>query len=270
MPLSPVAPGATVTLDDSAARLEEYHGHEKDDLKRRLGELTRRLDELQAALHAEATRALLVVLQGRDAAGKDGVIRGVFGPLDPQGVGVTGFRAPSAEERAHDYLWRIHRHVPPRGWIGIFNRSHYEDVLVVRVDRLVPEPEWRARYEQINAFERMLAENGVTILKFLLHVSREEQRTRLRDRLAEPDKYWKFDDDDLRKRRQWDEYTAAFEEAVRRTSTTWAPWYVVPADRKPVRDVLVAEVVVETLERMAPTYPGAPPHLEQYRAELSG
>jgi PPK2 family polyphosphate:nucleotide phosphotransferase len=269
MRLSPVTPGTSVTLDDAAAHPAAFDEHEKEDLRERLAQLTRRLDELQSALYAEGSRALLVVLQGRDAAGKDGVIRNVFGPLDPQGLTLTAFKVPTPEERAHDYLWRIHKAVPPRGAIGIFNRSHYEDVLVVRVDRLVPEPEWRARYEQINAFERLLSDNGVTVLKFLLHVSREEQRERLRARLADPHKYWKFDDDDLRKRRQWDEYTAAYEEVLRRTSTAWAPWYVVPGDRKPVRDLLVAAVVLETLERMAPVYPGAPPHLEQYRADLS-
>jgi len=269
MRLAPVPPDTAVTLGDEHARIPDDAAHEKNDLKQRLSALTRRIDELQGALHAEASRALLVVLQGRDGAGKDGAIRGVFGPLDPQGVTVTAFKVPNAEELAHDFLWRIHRAIPPRGFIGIFNRSHYEDVLVVRVDRLVPEAVWRARYEQINQFERILTENGVTILKFLLHISREEQRKRLHARLADPDKYWKFDDGDLRKRAQWDDYTLAYEEAVSRTSTAAAPWYVVPADRKPVRDVLVAETVVETLERMSPKYPGPPPALEAYRAALS-
>jgi PPK2 family polyphosphate:nucleotide phosphotransferase len=269
MRLDPVPPDTPVTLGDEHARLPDDDAHQKPDLKLRLSALTRRIDELQAALHAEASRSLLVVLQGRDGAGKDGVIRGVFGPLDPQGVAVTAFKVPTAEELAHDYLWRIHRAVPPRGFIGIFNRSHYEDVLVVRVDRLVPEAVWRARYEQITRFERILSENGVTILKFFLHISREEQRKRLHARLADPEKYWKFDDGDLRKRAQWDDYTLAYQEAVSRTSTVWAPWYVVPADRKPVRDVLVAQVVVDALERMDPMYPGAPAALEQYRAALS-
>ena len=268
MRLTPVSPDSPVVLGDEQARIPDDDAHKKDDLKRRLSTLTDRLDGLQAALHAEASRALLVVLQGRDGAGKDGTIRGVFGPLDPQGVAVTAFKVPSADELAHDYLWRVHRAVPARGAIGIFNRSHYEDVLVVRVDRIVPEEVWRARYEQINRFERNLAENGVTVLKFLLHISREEQRTRLQARLADPEKYWKFDDDDLRKRAQWDEYTAAYEEALRRTSTPWAPWFVVPADRKPVRDVLVAQTVVDTLERMRPAYPGPPDALEEYRRAL--
>jgi PPK2 family polyphosphate:nucleotide phosphotransferase len=193
----------------------------------------------------------------------------VFGPLNPQGVAVTAFQAPSPLELSHDFLWRVHLAVPPRGHVGIFNRSHYEDVLVVRVDGLVPEPVWRRRYEQINEFERMLSQNGVTVLKFLLHVSREEQRERLRARLDDPAKYWKFDDGDLRKREQWEAYTEAFREMLARTSTPWAPWYLVPADRKPVRDLLVAQVVLEALERMEPRYPGPPPGLEGFRAALS-
>lgn len=269
MRLDPIPPGTRVTLNDAGARISDDDAHPKSGLKQRVASLTQRLDALQEALHAEASRALLVVLQGRDGAGKDGAIRGVFGPLDPQGVAVTAFKVPSPEELAHDYLWRVHRAVPPRGTIGIFNRSHYEDVLVVRVDRLVPEAVWQARYEQINQFERILTENGVTVLKFLLHISRAEQRERLQARLADPAKYWKFDDGDLRKRTQWDDYTAAYEDVVARTGTAWAPWYVVPADRKPMRDVMVAQVVVDTLERMAPRYPPAPPELERYRAELA-
>jgi len=269
MRLTPVPPGTLVALPDEDARLPDDDAHDKGELKQRLAALTSRLDELQAKLNAEAKRAVLVVLQGRDGAGKDGAIRGVFGPLDPQGVTVTGFKVPTPEELAHDYLWRVHRMVPPRGTIGVFNRSHYEDVLVVRVDALVPEAAWRARYEQINEFEKLLVENGTTILKFLLHISREEQRERLEGRLSDPTKFWKFDDGDLRKRAQWDEYTAAYEEAVSRTSTPWAPWYVVPADRKPVRDVLIAELLVATLERMDPRYPGPPPDLERLRAAVT-
>ncbi len=269
MQLTPIPPGTIVSLEDRDARIAADQAYEKADLRRRLDGLTRRLDQLQAALHAEAAQALLVVLQGRDGAGKDGAIRGVFGPLDPQGVAVTPFKVPTTHELAHDYLWRIHQAMPPRGHIGIFNRSHYEDVLVVRVDSLVPEPVWRARYDQINQFERILTENGVTILKFMLHISREEQRKRLLVRLADPEKHWKFDDGDLRQRERWEAYTVAYQEALARTTTPWAPWYVVPADRKPVRDVLVAQVIVETLERMEPRYPGAPPGLERYRATLS-
>ncbi|MDQ3224459.1 MAG: polyphosphate kinase 2 family protein, partial [Gemmatimonadota bacterium] len=165
----------------------------------------------------------------------------------------------------HDYLWRVHQAVPAKGTIGIFNRSHYEDVLVVRVHQLVPEAVWRPRFEQINLFERILVENGTTILKFFLHISREEQRERLRARLEDSTKYWKFDAGDLKERARWDDYTTAYAEAIGRTSTVSAPWYVVPADRKLVRDVLVAGAVVETLERLDPRYPGPPPEIEQLR-----
>jgi PPK2 family polyphosphate:nucleotide phosphotransferase len=169
---------------------------------------------------------------------------------------------------AHDYLWRVHQAVPPRGTIGVFNRSHYEDVLVVRVHQLVPESVWRPRYEQINQFERLLAENGVTLLKFFLHISREEQRERLLARLEAPDKYWKFSPGDLGERERWDAYTAAYEEALSRTSTALAPWYVIPADKKYLRDLVVAEVVTETLERMDPKYPGPPAGMEEFRRTL--
>jgi PPK2 family polyphosphate:nucleotide phosphotransferase len=211
---------------------------------------------------------LLVVLQGRDGAGKDGTIRQVFGPLDPQGIVVTAFKAPSAEELAHDYLWRVHRAVPAKSEIGIFNRSHYEDVLVVRVDRLVPESVWRPRFEQINQFERLLIQNGVTILKFFLHISRAEQKERLQTRLADPAKYWKFDASDLGKRAQWDAYTEAYEDMLSLTSTPEAPWYVVPGDRKPVRNVAVAEVVVSALEKLDLRFPGPPPDVERLRQAL--
>ncbi len=251
--------------DEDARHLDDVP---KDELTARLRAFTDRLDQLQGALHAESKRAVLVVLQGRDAAGKDGTIRRVFGPLDPQGLTVTAFKVPSPLELSHDYLWRIHRAVPAKGEFGIFNRSHYEDVLVVRVDRLLPEAVWRPRYEQINQFERLLTENGVTILKFFLHISPAEQRKRLLARLDDPAKYWKFDEDDLRKREQWDAYTEAYEEMLSRTSTGKAPWYVVPADRKPVRNVLVAEVMVNVLERLDPRYPSAPAGVEKLRGAL--
>ena len=261
MPLAPIAPGARVQLRDKDARVPE--DLPKEELAARLRKLTDRMDELQNILHAGGKHAVLVVLQGRDAGGKDGTIRRVFGPLDPQGLVVTAFKVPSAEERAHDYLWRAHRAVPARGEIGIFNRSHYEDVLVVRVDHLVPESVWRSRYDQINQFERFLGQNDVTILKFFLHISRAEQRERLLARLDDPAKYWKFDASDLDKRMQWDAYTEAYEEMLSRTSTAEAPWWVIPADRKPVRNVLVAEVVLDALERLDLRYPGPPPELEK-------
>jgi PPK2 family polyphosphate:nucleotide phosphotransferase len=266
MPLTPVAPNASVPLQDSDARGDDHT--DKAELEKQLRKLTSRLDELQTALNAEAKRAMLIVLQGRDTSGKDGTIRSVFGPLNPQGVTVTPFRAPTALELAHDYLWRVHQAVPPKGTIGIFNRSHYEDVLIVRVHQLVPESVWRPRYEQINRFESILHENGVTILKFFLHISREEQRERLLARLEDPTKYWKFREEDLSEREKWDEYTAAYLEMLERTSTPNAPWYVVPADRKALRNVLIGQVVVEALERLNPQYPRAPSGVEEFRRAL--
>jgi PPK2 family polyphosphate:nucleotide phosphotransferase len=228
------------------------------------------MDRLQEALYAEGKRALLVVLQGMDTSGKDGTIRRVLGRLNPQGVILTSFKTPTSVELSHDFLWRVHLAVPSRGTIGVFNRSHYEDVLVVRVHGLVSEEVWRPRYEQINQFEKILSQNGLTILKFMLHISREEQRQRLLARLDDPEKYWKFSPGDLKERALWDAYTAAYEEMLERTSTPWAPWYVVPADRKPVRDVLVAEVILEALERLGPTFPPALDGMEEFRRALAG
>ena len=267
MRLEPLAPGSTVDLGDEAAGAPA-DAPGKEAAVAETERLVRRIDELQDALYAEGRRALLVVLQGRDTAGKDGAIRKVFGPLDPLGLTVTSFKAPSPLELAHDYLWRVHQAVPARGTIGVFNRSHYEDVLVVRVHALVPEAVWRARYDQIVQFERLLTENGVTILKFFLHISRKEQLERLRARLEDPKKYWKFAAGDLAERERWDEYTEAYREALARTSTPEAPWYLVPADKEYVRDVLVAQVVAEQLERMDPKYPGPPEGLDQFRRTL--
>jgi PPK2 family polyphosphate:nucleotide phosphotransferase len=267
MRLEPVPPDTKLRLSDAAAAAPE-DAPSRSDAVENVDRLGRRIDELQDALYAEGRRALLIVLQGRDTSGKDGTIRKVFGPLDPLGITVTGFKAPTPVELAHDYLWRIHQAVPSRGTIGVFNRSHYEDVLVVRVHELVPEAVWRARYDQINQFERILSENGVTILKFFLHISRDEQRERLRARLEDPTKYWKFSAGDLKERERWDDYTSAYEEALARTSTAVAPWYVVPADKKYVRDLLVAQVVVDAMERMDLKYPGPPEGLEEFRRTL--
>ncbi len=269
MRLQPVTAGASLPLDDGAARLPEDDAPPKPELRRELERLTGRMDQLQRALYAEGTRALLVILQGRDASGTDGTVRKVFGALDPLGVRATSFKVPTAAELKQDYLWRIHQAAPPRGTVGVFNRSHYEDVLVVRVRRLVPESVWRPRYEQINLFERILLENGTVILKLMLHISREEQRERLLARLDDPEKHWKFNAGDLEERELWDEYTAAYREALERTSTAAAPWYVVPADEKRVRDVLVARLVTETLERMDPRYPGPPLELERLRQAVT-
>jgi PPK2 family polyphosphate:nucleotide phosphotransferase len=225
------------------------------------------INEWQDKLYAEGKRALLVILQGTDTSGKDGTIRHVFSETGPLGVTVTSFRRPSEEELAHDFLWRAHTACPRRGSIGIFNRSHYEDVLVGRVRKLAPAEEIERRYEQINAFERMLTENGTTILKFMLHISRKEQGKQLQERLDEPAKRWKFAPGDLEDRKLWDEYQAAYEMMLDRCSTPWAPWHVIPADRKWARNAAIAAIVRETLEAMAPEYPVPAWDPKDYRVE---
>ena len=204
---------------------------------------------------ADGRHALLVVLQAMDTGGKDGTIRHVMSGLNPAGCAVTSFKVPSAEEQAHDFLWRIHHAVPARGMIGIFNRSHYEDVLVVRVHGLVPDEAWEARYRQINQFERHLSENNITILKFYLHISKAEQAKRLQERIAEPSKNWMFSEADLEERKLWKQYMAAFEDALNQCSTPWAPWHVVPANKKWARDAMVARAMVEALESLPLRYP---------------
>jgi PPK2 family polyphosphate:nucleotide phosphotransferase len=215
----------------------------------------RRLGELQHLLYAENRRALLVVLQAMDAGGKDGAIRHVMTGLNPQGCRVTTFKVPSAAEASRDFLWRVHQAVPARGEIGVFNRSHYEDVLVVRVHNLVPRAVWSRRYDQINAFERMLAESGTTVVKCFLHISKSEQKKRLRQRLEDPRHLWKVSEADFRERRVWGEYMAAYQDVLRRCSTPWAPWYVIPADHKWFRDFAISRILVETLEDMDLKFP---------------
>jgi PPK2 family polyphosphate:nucleotide phosphotransferase len=236
-------PRSTPGVRDRAAAEREMPG------------LVARLAERQGVLYAEGRRAVLVVLQAMDTGGKDGTIRHVFGPLNPQGVRVTNFKVPSADELAHDYLWRIHCAAPRRGMIGIFNRSHYEDVLVARVHTLAPRGEIERRYAQINAFEKHLAENGTTILKFFLHISKAEQKERLEARLQRPDKHWKFSRGDVAERKVWNRYHAAYGRALERCSTDWAPWHVIPADRKWYRNYAVARVVLDTLRGMKLRYP---------------
>jgi PPK2 family polyphosphate:nucleotide phosphotransferase len=225
-------------------------------------DLNKRLETLQEALWAEHRRKVLVVLQGMDTSGKDGTIRKVFEGVNPLGVRVAAFKAPTEEELDHDFLWRIHRQVPGNGEMVIFNRSHYEDVLAVRVRQIVPEKVWRPRYQQINDFERLLSETGTTVLKFFLHISKEEQKERLQARLDTPEKRWKFRLGDLEDRALWDEYTAAYEEALARTSTDHAPWYVVPADRKWYRNLVIGTILVEALEGLDIREPEAEEELE--------
>lgn len=249
-----VAPGTDVKLGERDPDFTGDFGGKKE-ARRELKRLTKRLSELQYLLYAEDRRALLIVLQGMDAAGKDGTIRRVMRGLNPQGTHVTPFKKPSAEELDHDYLWRIHQAVPRRGDIGIFNRSHYEDVLVVRVHNMVPRVVWSGRYDQINAFERMLADNDVVILKFFLHISKDEQKRRFEARLAEPERHWKISLSDFKERPHWDEYQGAYEDVLSRCSTEWAPWFVIPANRKWFRDVAVATAIVQTLEGLDMRFP---------------
>ncbi|MFN4143057.1 polyphosphate kinase 2 family protein [Aestuariivirga sp.] len=213
------------------------------------------IDALQDRLFAEGKRALLVVLQGIDCSGKDGTVRAVFNRCGPIGVRVQPFRAPSADELAQDYLWRVHKVTPARGYIGIFNRSHYEDVLVARVKAFASAEAIERRYGEINAFEKMLTDNGTRILKFMLHISKDEQAERLRERIEVPEKRWKFNPADLEDRKLWDQFMAAYEAAIERCSTEHAPWHVIPADRNWVRNAIVARIVRETLEEMNPQYP---------------
>ena len=267
MLLDPVSPRHALELRDKDAAPPKSLP-KGDELKEEIEVLLKRLTELQSVFYADGRHALLVMLQGRDASGKDGVVRTVVGAFNPAGVRVTSFKVPTDIELAHDYLWRIHQDVPEKRMTAIFNRSHYEDVLVARVRDLVPKSVWSKRYKQINDFEQMLTENGTTILKFFLHVSRDEQRTRLRDRVEDETKNWKFDAGDLDTRDRWDEYTDAYRDALRKCSTRWAPWYLVPADSNKARNYLIAKRIVETLEGLDLKYPEPKTDLKQYLKTL--
>jgi PPK2 family polyphosphate:nucleotide phosphotransferase len=234
-------------------------GLDKEDGEKRLGKLVGRIDALQYRLYAGDRRSVLLVLQGLDASGKDGVVRRVFEGVNPMGVTVMSFKAPVGVELQHDYLWRIHAALPRRGTIGVFNRSHYEDVVAVRMYEIAPPDVWRPRYEHIRGFERMLVDEGTTVVKVFLNVSREEQRARFQARIDDPGKRWKFRRDDLKVGDRFDDWIAAWDDALTETSTDWAPWYVVPADRNWLKALAVAELVVETLERLDPK----PPEPEQ-------
>ncbi len=252
----------------TAARIAERDprytlGLDKARAKEQLRDLNKQLDVLQRRLYAEGTRSLLLVLQGLDASGKDGVIRSVFAGVSPQGCRVVSFKAPTSTELAHDYLWRVHLQLPVRGEIGIFNRSHYEDIVTVRVLRLAPESVWRRRSEHVRAWEQMLTDEGTTLVKVFLNVSKEEQRQRLQERIDDPEKRWKFRREDLEVRERFDEYVAAYEEVLTETSTESAPWHVVPADRNWVKALAVARLLVDALERIDPQLPPAEPGIEK-------
>jgi PPK2 family polyphosphate:nucleotide phosphotransferase len=256
----------------SRARLSDFdpdntHGFDKQTAGERLAANLSRMAVLQYMLYAEARRSLLVVLQGIDAGGKDGTIRHVMTGLNPQGVEVTSFKVPEGEEKRHDYLWRIHKAVPEWGKIGIFNRSHYEEVLVVRVHNLVPKKEWSQRYQEINDFERMLSRNGVRILKFLLYISKEEQAKRFRSRLDNESKRWKFSPADLKERQYWDDYMDAYDEMLSRCSTEHAPWHVIPANRKWFRNYAVSQIMLEAMEEMELQFPAPVADLEKIEFE---
>ena len=250
-----IAPGTVVDLGSIDPADASAFAGDKTDAKARLRSRNDRLESLQELLYAEGKHKVLIVLQATDTGGKDGTIRHVFDGVNPQGVKVASFKKPTPPELAHDYLWRVHAKTPGSGEITIFNRSHYEDVLVVRVHSLVDEATWSRRYDHINDFEQMLTEEGTTILKFFLHISKDEQAERLRQRLETPEKQWKFATGDLAERERWDDYQAAFADMLSRTSTKWAPWYVVPANRKWYRNLVVSEVVIAALEGLEMRYP---------------
>jgi len=249
-----VKPGRKISLSDHDT--DTTPGYKKkpgDDGD--LDKSTSKLADLQYRLYAENKRALLIVLQAMDTGGKDGTIRHVMSGLNPAGCRVKSFKVPTEEELDHDYLWRIHNAVPPRGEFGIFNRSHYEDVIVVRVHQLVPPGVWEKRYDEINAFEKHLVENDVTILKFFLHISKAEQKKRIQARIEDPEKCWKLTESDFKERRHWDDYQRAYEDAISRCSTKWAPWYIIPADKKWFRNLAVSRIMGETLEAMKLKFP---------------
>ena len=262
--LQPITSARQVRLEDEDA--SRPSGLPKgDDLEKAAKHESKRIRKLQSKLYADARYALLVVLQGRDASGKDGTVRKVFRSVNPMGCDVTSFKAPTEIEKEHDFLWRIEQRVPRRRMIGIFNRSHYEDVIVPRVHKTTPEKVWRARYDEINKFEQTLTENAVVILKFFLHISRDEQKKRLTDRLEDRKKNWKFRAGDLDDRELWDEYTAAYHDAIAKCSTSWAPWYLVPADDEDARDLLVARKIADTLDALKLRYPPLDPELKGIR-----
>jgi PPK2 family polyphosphate:nucleotide phosphotransferase len=252
-----LVPGKKVKIAALPTDGKDLHDDRKK-AEKEFEELREEFSELQDRFYADNSHKLLIVFQAMDAGGKDGTIRAVTSGVNPQGVSVTSFKAPSKEELAHDFLWRVHKAVPERGMIKIFNRSHYEDVLVVRVDNLVPEAVWRPRYELINEFERLLSSTGTTILKFFLHISKEEQRERFQERIDLPEKNWKFSFEDLEKRKQWDHYMVAVEEMLEKTTTAIAPWHVVPANQNWYRNWAIIQVIVGTLRQLDPQYPPAP------------
>lgn len=251
-----VEPGDPVDFTEHDPDASE-HFTSKEEVKEELKYQRDRIADLQARLYGEQERSLLIVLQATDTGGKDGTIKGVFKGVNPQGCRVHAFKQPGEEEASRDFLWRYHQHTPPRGMITIFNRSHYEDVLVVRVKSLQPEEVWRERYRIINEWEHSLCLSNTTILKFFLHISKDEQKRRLESRLHDTRKQWKFSPNDLKERALWDEYQIAFQDAIRKCSTAYAPWYIVPSNKKWYRNLVIARTIADTLEAMDPQFPPA-------------
>ena len=241
---------------------------DKQSAKGELKDIRKKLIHLQRLLYAENKHKLLIVLQAMDTGGKDGTIRSIFKGVNPQGVKVANFKVPTAEDLAHDYLWRVHAKTPGKGEIVIFNRSHYEDVLVVRVHGLVPEKVWQKRFQHINEFEKMLADEGTTILKFFLNISKEEQKQRFLERIDDPEKQWKFNPNDIEERKLWDRYMAAYEDVINKTSTAWAPWYAIPSDRNWFRDLVISGIITDCLEKLKMQYPRPVEDIEQYKELL--
>ena len=257
-----VSPGERIMLAALDADQSEHYEKKKDVLGE-LAEQRKRIQDLQGKLYAENKQGLLIVLQAMDTGGKDGAIKHVFSGVNPQGCRISSFKAPNPEERNHDFLWRYHKSAPAVGRIGIFNRSHYEDVLVVRVKNLIPEEVWRPRYALINNFEWNLTQNNISVIKFYLHISKDEQKRRLESRLDDPDKRWKFSTNDIKERAYWEDYQRAFEDAINETSTDYAPWYVVPANKKWYRNLVIARAIADTLEGLDPHFPPAEKGLEK-------
>jgi PPK2 family polyphosphate:nucleotide phosphotransferase len=250
-----VKPGNRIRLKEWDPNDQSAFDGDKQAGKQFRNELAARLAQFQEMIYAGNQHRLLVIMQGMDTSGKDGAISHVFRDVDPQGLKIANFKVPSAEELAHDYLWRIHRHTPGKGEIAIFNRSHYEDVLVVRVHSLVPKEIWSRRFDQINNFEKLLAEEGTTFLKFFLNIDQEEQKRRLQARLGDPTKIWKFRLGDLKERERWSEYVKAYEDVLSRTSTAWAPWFIVPANQKWYRDIVISTAILDALVKLGLKYP---------------
>ena len=263
-----IGPKRKITLSEMDPNdTSEFGGTKKEGLQK-LVALNKKLENLQEILYAEHKHRLLIVIQAMDTGGKDGTIRSVFDGVNPQGVRVASFKTPTPEELDHDYLWRIHKQTPAKGEIVIFNRSHYEDVLVVRVHQLAAKEIWQKRYRQINQFEKQLSDEGTTILKFFLHIDLDEQKQRLLERIQDPTKQWKFNPGDLEERKLWHQYMEAYEDAINKTSTSWAPWYVIPANRNWYRNLMVADMIVDTLQRMKIRYPQPVANITDYQTGI--